>query len=123
MPNPTSQKQGVPMQKSIIFFIRMFPVFFALVSPASQSENPACMKNTKNAPTKVQATLIPSNITISPSYVGGKTPFDPYTASLLPSPDLIICKKQKRSKCVRPLSSGKLHCSLRFHMALPKRHC
>ena len=43
-PKPMSQKQGVPMQKSIIFFIRMLPVFFALVRPASQSANPACIK-------------------------------------------------------------------------------
>ena len=39
-----NQKHGVPMQKSIMFFIRMLPVFFALVRPASQSAKPACMK-------------------------------------------------------------------------------
>ncbi len=41
---PISQKQGVPIQKSIMFFMRILPVFFALVRPASQSANPACMK-------------------------------------------------------------------------------
>jgi hypothetical protein len=42
--NPIIQKHGVPIQKSIMFFIRIFPVFLALVSPASQSAKPACMK-------------------------------------------------------------------------------
>jgi hypothetical protein len=41
---PISQKHGVPIQKSIMFFMRMLPVFLALVRPASQSANPACMK-------------------------------------------------------------------------------
>lgn len=49
-PNPTSQKAGVPIQKSIRFFIKIFPVFFALVNPASHMENPACIKKTKAAP-------------------------------------------------------------------------
>ena len=43
-PKPTSQKQGVPIQKSIMFFIKILPVFLALVRPASQRANPACMK-------------------------------------------------------------------------------
>ena len=49
MPNPTNQNAGVPIQKSIKFFIRILPVFLALVNPASQSEKPACIKNTNAA--------------------------------------------------------------------------
>ena len=49
-PKPTSQKQGVPMQKSIRFFIRILPVFLARVKPASHIEKPACIKNTSAAP-------------------------------------------------------------------------
>ena len=49
-PKPTSQKQGVPMQKSIRFFIRILPVFLARVKPASHIEKPACIKNTNAAP-------------------------------------------------------------------------
>ena len=53
-PKPTSQNAGVPIQKSIRFFIRMLPVFFALVKPASQSEKPACIKNTRAVPISTQ---------------------------------------------------------------------
>ena len=56
-PKPNSQKQGVPMQKSIRFFIRMLPVFFARVKPASHMEKPACMKNTSAAPSSTQIVL------------------------------------------------------------------
>ena len=41
MPKPTSQKHGVPMQKSIMFFIRMLPVFFA--GQASFAQSKACL--------------------------------------------------------------------------------
>ena len=34
------------------FFIKMFPVFFALVKPASHIAKPACIQNTKAAPIK-----------------------------------------------------------------------
>ena len=54
MPKPNSQKHGVPMQKSIRFFIRMLPVFFARVKPASHREKPACMKKTIAAPNSTQ---------------------------------------------------------------------
>ena len=40
----------VPIQKSIRFFIMIFPVFFALVKPASTIANPACIQNTNAAP-------------------------------------------------------------------------
>ena len=50
------------MQKSIMFFIRMLPVFFARVKPASHKANPACMKYTRNAPTSVQQVLTELNI-------------------------------------------------------------
>ena len=66
MPNPISQKHGVPIQKSIIFFIRILPVFFARVSPASQSANPACIKNTKIAATSTQITSVAEYITSPP---------------------------------------------------------
>ena len=42
----------VPMQKSIRFFMMMFPAFLARVKPASTAANPHCMKNTRIAPTK-----------------------------------------------------------------------
>ena len=42
----------VPIQKSIKFFIKIFPVFFALVNPASTIANPACIQNTSAAPIK-----------------------------------------------------------------------
>ena len=57
MPKPTSQKHGVPMQKSIMFFIRMLPVFFARVRPASHKAKPACIKYTRNAATSTQMTV------------------------------------------------------------------
>ena len=41
---------GVPMQKSIRFFMMMFPAFFARVKPVSTIANPHCMKNTSAAP-------------------------------------------------------------------------
>ena len=53
-PKPMSQKQGVPMQKSIRFFIRILPVFLARVNPASHMEKPACIKNTSAAPSSTQ---------------------------------------------------------------------
>ena len=56
-PNPKSQKQGVPMQKSIRFFIKILPVFFARVNPASHMEKPACIKNTSAAPSSTQIVL------------------------------------------------------------------
>jgi hypothetical protein len=45
-PNPTSQNAGVPMQKSIRFFIRIFPVFFALVNPPAKLYNNKAPMNT-----------------------------------------------------------------------------
>ena len=40
----------VPMQKSIRFFIRILPAFFARVNPVSTMANPACIQNTHAAP-------------------------------------------------------------------------
>ena len=54
IPKPTSQKTGVPIQKSIRFFIMMLPAFFALVNPVSTIANPACMKKTSAAPKRTQ---------------------------------------------------------------------
>ena len=54
MPKPNSQYRGVPIQKSIRFFIRMLPVFLARVKPASHMANPACMKKTSAAPSNTQ---------------------------------------------------------------------
>ena len=65
MPKPTSQNIGVPMQKSIRFFIRMFPVFFARVKPASHMEKPACIKNTSAAPSSTQIVLTELYVIIS----------------------------------------------------------
>ena len=49
------------MQKSIMFFIKMFPVFFARVKPASQSANPACIKKTNAAQISTQETVVTLN--------------------------------------------------------------
>ena len=53
-PNPIKMKTTVPIQKSIRFFIMMFPVFLALVKPASHIANPACIQNTNAAPMRNQ---------------------------------------------------------------------
>ena len=42
----------VPIQKSIRFFIIIFPAFFALVKPASHMANPACIQKTRAAPAR-----------------------------------------------------------------------
>lgn len=68
MPNPINQYTGVPMQKSIRFFINIFPVFFARVIPASQSAKPACMKNTSAVPTSVQITSTDEYIDFPPHF-------------------------------------------------------
>ena len=46
---PMAQKASAPMETSMMFFIRMFAVFFARTNPASSMAKPACMKNTRNA--------------------------------------------------------------------------
>ena len=58
---PTNKNATVPKQKSIKFFIMMFPAFFARVNPASTIAKPACMKNTNAAPIKYQI----ANISLS----------------------------------------------------------
>ena len=58
MPKPTSQNSGVPIQKSIRFFIIMLPEFLALVNPASTIANPACMKNTSAAAMSTQVVFM-----------------------------------------------------------------
>ena len=62
MPKPASQYSGVPMQKSIRFFIRMLPVFLALVKPASHMAKPACMKKTSAAPSSTQMVFTAENV-------------------------------------------------------------
>ena len=47
-------KTTVPIQKSIRFFIRILPAFFALVKPVSTIANPACIQNTSAAPIRNQ---------------------------------------------------------------------
>ena len=49
-PKPISINIGTPIQKSIRFFMIMFPAFFALVNPVSTIAKPACIKNTNAAP-------------------------------------------------------------------------
>ena len=53
-PKPIRINITVPIQKSIRFFIRIFPGFFALVKPASTIAKPACIQNTSAAPIKNQ---------------------------------------------------------------------
>ena len=42
------------MQKSIRFFMMMFPAFFARVKPVSTMANPACIRKTSAAPIRNQ---------------------------------------------------------------------
>ena len=53
-PNPMRIKATVPMQKSIRFFIRILPAFFALVKPVSTIAKPACIQKTRAAPMRNQ---------------------------------------------------------------------
>ena len=49
-PKPNTQKITVPMQRSITFFITMFPEFLPCAKPVSTMQKPACIKKTKAAP-------------------------------------------------------------------------
>ena len=53
-PKPIRINATVPMQKSIRFFIRILPAFFALVNPVSTIAKPACIQNTRAAPIRNQ---------------------------------------------------------------------
>ncbi len=53
-PKPIRMKTTVPIQKSIRFFIRILPEFFALVKPVSTMAKPACIQKTSAAPIKNQ---------------------------------------------------------------------
>ena len=57
-PKPTRKSASEPIEKSNRFFMRMLMAFFALVNPVSTMANPACMKKTRNAATRVQTTLM-----------------------------------------------------------------
>ena len=65
---PMRMNTPVPMQKSIRFFIRMLPAFFARVKPVSTMAKPACIQKTSAAPIKNQ-TLKISLVICSSSYV------------------------------------------------------
>ena len=56
------------MQKSIRFFMMMFPAFLARVKPVSTIAKPHCMKNTRAAPIKNQ-TLHTSDIFFPPKII------------------------------------------------------
>ena len=64
---------GVPMQKSIRFFMMMLPAFFARVKPVSTMAKPACMKNTRAAAISTQMVLTDENIRFSPLSLYRKT--------------------------------------------------
>jgi hypothetical protein len=68
MPKPTSQKMGVPIQKSMRFFMMMLPAFLARVKPASTMAKPACMKKTRAAPTSTQIVFTAENSIIFSSF-------------------------------------------------------
>lgn len=68
-PAPRTKKPTVPRQKSIRFFIRIFAVFLARVSPASNMAKPACMKNTNAAPIKNHISHISSIADIPPKKI------------------------------------------------------
>ena len=67
MPKPVSQNKGVPMAKSIRFFMIMLPAFFALVKPVSTMAKPACMKKTRAAPNRTQIVFTAENSIIHSS--------------------------------------------------------
>ena len=46
------------MQKSIRFFMMIFPAFFARVNPVSTMAKPACIQNTNAAPIKNQNSTV-----------------------------------------------------------------
>ena len=74
IPNPTSQKAGVPIQKSIRFFTRILPVFLLRVKPASHIANPACIKKTIAAPSSTQIVLTDEYIFHSSSFSDDSNP-------------------------------------------------
>ena len=49
-PKPIRIKTTHPIQKSIRFFMRILPAFFALANPDSTIANPACIQKTRAAP-------------------------------------------------------------------------
>ena len=51
---PKSENTTVPMQKSIRFFMMMFPAFLARVNPVSTIAKPACIQKTSAAPIRYQ---------------------------------------------------------------------
>ena len=65
MPKPKSQKMGVPIQKSMRFFIRILEVFLARVNPASHIAKPACIKKTSAAPSNTQIVFTDENILLT----------------------------------------------------------
>ncbi len=58
IPKPINQNTSEPTEKSIMFFIMIFPAFLALVNPVSTIANPACMKKTNAAAIKTQIVSI-----------------------------------------------------------------
>ena len=62
MPKPRIQKTGVPMQKSMRFFMTMLPAFLARVKPVSTMAKPACMKKTSAAPMSTHMVSTEENI-------------------------------------------------------------
>ena len=65
MPNPTNQYSGVPIEKSIRFFMIMLPLFLERVKPASTAAKPACIKNTSAAPISVHMVLTSENNSVT----------------------------------------------------------
>tara|TARA_Y100000591_G_C21854464_1_gene714166 strand:- start:8353 stop:8661 length:309 start_codon:yes stop_codon:yes gene_type:complete len=53
-PKPTNQKNNEPNEISITFFIIILIEFFALVAPASNNANPACIRKTNTVANKTQ---------------------------------------------------------------------
>ena len=66
--NPMMMNTTVPIQKSIRFFMMMFPAFLALVNPVSTIAKPACIQNTNAAPIRNHTAKIAElSIIIPPS--------------------------------------------------------
>ena len=94
IPNPIIQKVGVPIQKSIRFFIMIFPAFLARVKPVSTIAKPACIKKTSAAPISTQIVFTAENSIINLPFSflyrksAGKSDF------LAPLRSFIICKTE-----------------------------
>ena len=85
--NPKTKKSKLPRTKSIIFFIKMLPVFLALVKPASHIAKPACIKYTRIAPIMVHIMFMRR-----PDASATSMPFSIKVAKSIKLPPKLLCE-------------------------------